>query len=144
MCVNATQQGRCIRVPSTKRIRKELPYPRLRVGRRSVHAKNLATLPIWRENPNFHRPEEFEIFLHPERVKHEVKKVFRIGEGLRRRYPIPPWKRKCALSRKTTHSSALIMRKVRVQKYFEHANIAVVIEGVIAQLARLTVQATLR
>ena len=49
-----------------------------------------------------------------------------------------------ALSRKTVHSSALITREVRVQREFERANIAVAIEGVIAQLARLTVQPTLR
>ena len=49
-----------------------------------------------------------------------------------------------ALSRKTVHSSALITREVRVQREFERANIAVATEGVIAQLARLTVQPTLR
>ena len=47
-------------------------------------------------------------------------------------------------SRKMVHSSALITRKVRVQREFERANIAIATEGVIAQLARLTVQPTLR
>ena len=82
MCINATRQGCCISVLSTKGIRKELPYPRPRVGRCSVHAENLAPLPVWRENSNFYRPQEFKIFLHPERVKYEVKKVVRVGEGL--------------------------------------------------------------
>ena len=49
-----------------------------------------------------------------------------------------------ALSRKTVHSLALITREVRVQREFERANIAVATEGVIAQLARLTVQPTRR
>ena len=49
-----------------------------------------------------------------------------------------------ALSRKTVHSSALITREVRVQREFKRANIAVATEGVIAQLARLMVQPTLR
>ena len=49
-----------------------------------------------------------------------------------------------ALSRKTVNSSALITREVRVQREFERANIAITTEGVIAQLARLTVQPTLR
>ena len=49
-----------------------------------------------------------------------------------------------ALSRKTFHSSALIMREVRLQREFERANIAVATQGVIAQLARLTVQPMLR
>ena len=49
-----------------------------------------------------------------------------------------------ALSRNATHSSALITREVRVQRKFKGANIVVATEGVIAQLARLTVQPTLR
>ena len=49
-----------------------------------------------------------------------------------------------ALSRKMVHSSALIMRKVREQREFERANIVVATEGVITQLARLTVQPMLR
>ena len=49
-----------------------------------------------------------------------------------------------ALSRKTVHSSTLITREVRVQREFERTNIAVATEGIIAQLARLTVQPTLR
>ena len=49
-----------------------------------------------------------------------------------------------ALSRKTTHSSTLITREVRVQREFEQANVAVATEGVIAQLARLIVQSMLR
>ena len=44
------------------------------------------------------------------------------------------------LSRKTVHSPTLITREVRVQREFERANIAVATEGVIVQLARLTVQ----
>ena len=82
MCVNATRQGRCICVPSTKRIQKELSYPRLRAGCCSVRTENLATLSVWRENSNFYRLQEFKIFLHPKRVKHETKKVVRIGKGL--------------------------------------------------------------
>ena len=42
------------------------------------------------------------------------------------------------------HSSALITREVRVQKDFEKVNIIVATKGVIAQLAPLTVQPTLR
>ena len=49
-----------------------------------------------------------------------------------------------ALSRKVAHSSALITREVRVQRKFEGANIVVATERVMAQLARLTVQPTLR
>ena len=49
-----------------------------------------------------------------------------------------------SLSRKTTHSSTLITMEVRIQRYCKRTNIAVVTEGVIAQLARLTVQPTLR
>ena len=40
-----------------------------------------------------------------------------------------------AFSIKTAHSSALIMREVRVQREFERANIVVATERVIAQLA---------
>ena len=49
-----------------------------------------------------------------------------------------------ALSRKVAHSLALITREVRVQRNFEGANIVVATERVMAQLARLTVQPTLR
>ena len=49
-----------------------------------------------------------------------------------------------ALSRKMAYSSALITRKVRVQIEFEQGSIAVASEGVIAQLARLIVQPTLK
>ena len=49
-----------------------------------------------------------------------------------------------ALSRNATHSSALITREVRVQRKFEGANIFVATERVMAQLARLTMQPTLR
>ena len=49
-----------------------------------------------------------------------------------------------ALSRKSARSLALIRRKVRVQREFERANIAVATERVITQLARLTVQPMLR
>ena len=48
-----------------------------------------------------------------------------------------------ALSRKTAHSSALITKEPRVQVDFERAEIAVALEGIKAQLARLTVQPTL-
>ena len=44
-----------------------------------------------------------------------------------------------ALSRKTTHSSALITREVRVQREFERTNIVIATERVITQLGRLTV-----
>ena len=49
-----------------------------------------------------------------------------------------------ALSKKMAHSAALITKEVRVQREFERANIVVVTERVIAQLARLTVQPTVR
>ena len=49
-----------------------------------------------------------------------------------------------ALSRKAAHSSALITKEPRVQVDFERAGIVVALEGIKAQLARLTVQPTLR
>ena len=49
-----------------------------------------------------------------------------------------------ALSRKTVHSLALITRESRVQAGFKRVNIGVVTEGVVAQMAWLTVQLTLR
>ena len=49
-----------------------------------------------------------------------------------------------ALSRKKVHSSALITRELRVRANFERANIVVVTEEVIAQIARLTMRPTLR
>ena len=49
-----------------------------------------------------------------------------------------------ALRRKTAHSSALFTRKPRVQAVFEQAGITVAVEGIKAQLARLTIQPTLR
>ena len=49
-----------------------------------------------------------------------------------------------ALNRKKTHLLVLMTREVRVQRDFVWDNIAVVIEGVIAQMAWLTLQPTLK
>ena len=49
-----------------------------------------------------------------------------------------------ALSRKTTYSSTLITRKPQVQEDLKRADIVVVTERIIAQMARLIVQPTLR
>ena len=50
---------------------------------------------------------------------------------------------KDALSRETAHSSALFTRKSRIQADFEQVGIIVAVEGIKAQLARLTIQLTL-
>ena len=49
-----------------------------------------------------------------------------------------------ALSRKTAHSSTLITKEPRVHADFERAEIVVALEGLKAQLARLTVKSTLQ
>ena len=147
MCVNATRQDRCIRVQSTKRIRKEMSYLRPKVGRHSIRAKNLATLPVWRENPNFHRPREFKIFLHPGELNMRQRRWLKLVKDYNVDIKYHPGNVNMvadSLSRKTTHSSTLITMEVRIQRYCKRTNIAVVTEGVIAQLARLTVQPTLR
>ena len=58
-----------------------------------------------------------------------------------------PWKTNVvvdALSRMMAHSLALNISEVRVQRDFKRANIVIVSEGIIAQMARLTIQPTIR
>ena len=48
-----------------------------------------------------------------------------------------------ALIQKIMYLSTLITRVARVQRHFERANIVVVVEGIISQMARVIVKPTL-
>ena len=71
----------------------------------------------------------------------------RISEGLRCRYLVPPWKSKRGRRCFELKNGPLIgphYKGSKGKRELERAKIAVAIERVIAQLARVTVQPTLR
>ena len=84
-----------------------------------------------------------EAFLHLEGVEYETATM--VGTSQRLCIDIQYHPRKAsvvadALSTKTAPSSALITKEPRVQADFERAKIAVAVEDIRAQLARLTMQ----